>query len=374
MGAQSIAINALSQTIGGGVAVARNLTAAIAKERPTAQFTMLCSSREVANAPYPSNVTPTLHPTLDSLPLRIAWEQARLPRVLRQVEADTLLNLGGFSSFATDIPQVSVWQNPNIYTRVAIRRSTVVRAQIILQRWAQSWSMKKSALNIFLSHDGVRECATRWPMDKISHRIIYHGLDRHTDPKDAAPTVELDRPFVLAVGHCYFHKNYETLIDAMAWYRSAYGDDLMLVIAGGAISDSHYRNLQSSIEHKNLEATIRFLGPTSRDQVTHLYRHARAYVTTSLLESFGLTPLEAMSNGLPALVSNASCLFEICGEAALYCDPCDPEDIARKLHELCTDDAQREILRERGLDRVTRFTWESCARDYLSALDSCLPD
>jgi glycosyltransferase involved in cell wall biosynthesis len=80
-----------------------------------------------------------------------------------------------------------------------------------------------------------------------------------------------------------------------------------------------------------------------------------------------------MSQGVPTLVSNTSCLPEICEDAALYCDPHDPAEIARKLHDLCSDAALRENLRERGFERVTRFSWESCARDYLAALDSCLP-
>ena len=373
MTAQSISINALSQTIGGGVAVAQHLTAAMARERPNADFTVLCSSREVADGPYPVNVTPLFHPALGSLPLRIAWEQAKLPRVLEQLEADVLLNLGGFSIFPTNTPQISVWQNPNIYTRVAIRRSATVRMQIIMQRCAQYFSMRKSTLNIFLSHDSVRECATRWPMHKIPHRVIYHGIELESDSGNGTTAVELDRPFALAVGHSYFHKNYEALIDAMAVYRTTYGEELMLVIAGGAVDDSHHRWLLDTIKRGNLDETVRFLGPTSREQVACLYRRAMVYVTTSLLESFGLTPLEAMSQGVPTLVSNTSCLPEICEDAALYCDPHDPAEIARKLHDLCSDAALRENLRERGFERVTRFSWESCARDYLAALDSCLP-
>ena len=55
-----------------------------------------------------------------------------------------------------------------------------------------------------------------------------------------------------------------------------------------------------------------------------------------------------MSRGFPALVSAASCLTEICGDAALSCDPRDPDEIARKLHDLCSDTALRAELRERG--------------------------
>ena len=55
----------------------------------------------------------------------------------------------------------------------------------------------------------------------------------------------------------------------------------MLVLAGGAVDDSHHRWLLDFLKRRNLDETVRFLGPTSRDQVTRLYRHAMVYVTTS---------------------------------------------------------------------------------------------
>lgn len=370
--AQSIAINALSHAIGGGVAVARSLTAAIARERPTAELILLCSNPEVARGPYPANVRTFLHPTLGAFLLRTAWEQTRLPSVLEKIGAEILLNLGGFSVFSTGIPQISVWQNPNIYTRLNVRRSAAIRLQIILQRRAQALSMRKSTLNVFLSDEGVRECTTRWPMHQISHRVIHHGIELESSAEEATACFEFDRPFVLAIGHSYFHKNYEALIDAMDRYRTEHGDGLMLVIAGGAVYDSYHRTLLDDIAKRNLAETVRFLGPTSKGQIMGLCRRAKVYVTTSLLESFGLTPLEAMSQGLPALVSNTSCLPEICADAALYCDPRDPADIARKLHTLCSDDDLREMLRTRGFERAKSFTWERCARGYLAATDDCL--
>ncbi len=370
--ARSIFVNALSQTLGGGAAVARNLTAALAAQRPSAAFTLLCSNREVADGPYPDNVEVALRPTPRSLPLRVAWEQWKLPGLLERAKADVLLGLGGFALFTSGIPQVCVWQNPNIYARTKVRRSALVRAQIVAQRRAQYLSMKKARLNVFLSEDGVRECGTRWPMQQIPHRVIYHGISLDPAPAADGGAREFDRPFALAVGHSYYHKNYEALIDAMDVYRRTHGDALALVVAGGPVSAAHHRALIDSVERRQLGEIVHFLGAVSRERVADLYRSARVYVTTTLLESFGLTPLEAMSHGLPVLASDASCLPEICADAALYCDPRDPTEIARKLHELCSDDALREALRARGFERVKRFGWERCAEQHLAALDGCL--
>ena len=86
-----------------------------------------------------------------------------------------------------------------------------------------------------------------------------------------------------------------------------------------------------------------------------------------------MPPLEAMACGCPALVSNAASLPEACGDAALYCDPHDPQDIADKLVLLMEDEALRTSLRQKGLERAQRFTWEACAQKTLAVLERTLP-
>src|SRR5690606_31065091 len=68
---------------------------------------------------------------------------------------------------------------------------------------------------------------------------------------------------------------------------------------------------------------VRFAGSVDRDTLRAFYAHAAALVVPSLYEGFGLPPLEAMATGIPVLVARAASLPEICGDAALYCDPRD---------------------------------------------------
>ena len=98
----------------------------------------------------------------------------------------------------------------------------------------------------------------------------------------------------------------------------------------------------------------------------------RVYVVTSVLETFGLTALEAMGAGVPVVASDATCLPEVCGDAAVYCNPRDPDDIAQKIHRVASDvDMQRE-LQQRGLERVKHFSWERSASEYLGALEAAI--
>src|SRR6187549_1050346 len=98
-----------------------------------------------------------------------------------------------------------------------------------------------------------------------------------------------------------------------------------------------------------IASRVHFLGSLDDAAVRRHVAHASGLVLASLYEGFGLPPLEAMALGVPALVSRAASLPEVCGDAALYCDPDSVSDIARGLLTLLTDDSERTRLVARGL-------------------------
>jgi glycosyltransferase involved in cell wall biosynthesis len=283
-----------------------------------------------------------------------------------------MLCVGGFTCFGAGVRQVSVWQNPNILSRLQIPRSWRTHAYIRAQRIVQSLSMRKAVFNIFLTEDSIEMAKTRWPMDRYPHTAIYSGVDLANVVVDSVPALATREPFVLAVSHTYYHKNYEPLIDAIAVYKRRFGTELRLKIAGGSYDVRHHESLIRRAAQQGVADVVEFLGATPAEEVARLYRTATAYVTTSLLETFGLTTLEAMGHGLPVVASRATCFPEVCGEAALYCDPRDAEDIALKLHSVCTDAVLAQSLRERGFKRVREFSWSRTGEAYARVLDDVL--
>ena len=104
------------------------------------------------------------------------------------------------------------------------------------------------------------------------------------------------------------------------------------------------------------------VGYASNSQLRALYERAACFIYPSTYEGFGLPPLEAMSCGCPVLAANAAALPEVCGAAAAYCDPYDPEDIAAQLSRLLCSRAARSELRAAGLARAKGWTWAKAAR------------
>ena len=357
-----IAVDALSQVTGGGLTVVQHLVPEIARLRPDWRLTVF-SATSPFGVDAPPNVEPVAQPVLRSLWKRFVWQQRRLPGVLRSGGYEVLLNLGGYAMARSPVPQICVWQNSNLFSSARIPRPAWLRAYIAAQRVAQGWSLPRASRNVFLTQTSLEDAAAIWPIERYSASVIPLGFDA---PPELGETRERES-FALAVGHVYTHKNYEALIDAIA-ICAEMDHPIHLRIAGPA--DRGYQGaLQRRAERCGAAAWIQFLGPLDRARIFDLYRRARVYVTTSLLESFGMTVLEAMACGAPVAASNASCIPEVAGDAAIYFDPRDPREIAATLVRLMDDDALCAELRQRGHRRVPEFSWERTAREYARLLE-----
>jgi glycosyltransferase involved in cell wall biosynthesis len=113
-------------------------------------------------------------------------------------------------------------------------------------------------------------------------------------------------------------------------------------------------------------------GYVTDPELRALYENAACFVYPSLYEGFGLPPLEAMSCGCPTLVARAASLPEVCGDAALYCDPRDPASIAQQIRCLVDDTSRRADLRARGLARAREFSWDRSAGTLLKLVDDVI--
>jgi glycosyltransferase involved in cell wall biosynthesis len=101
-------------------------------------------------------------------------------------------------------------------------------------------------------------------------------------------------------------------------------------------------------------------GHVSDDELVALYSGADCFLFLSLDEGFGFPPLEAMACGCPVVASARGALPEVLGDAALLVEP-DGSEAAGALARILQDDALRADLREKGLERARRFSWETCA-------------
>ena len=117
---------------------------------------------------------------------------------------------------------------------------------------------------------------------------------------------------------------------------------------------------------------IHFTGFIPDSQRDWLYTKAAAYVFPSLMEGFGLPPLEAMAYNVPVVSSSASCMPEVLGDAAEYFDPTDEIAMAHAIAEVIDDPKLRSQMIKRGASQVAKYSWRTMAEQthqvYMNAL------
>lgn len=111
------------------------------------------------------------------------------------------------------------------------------------------------------------------------------------------------------------------------------------------------------------------IGVVPDAELAHFYSMAEVFVFPSLYEGFGLPPLEAMSCGCPTVVSRAASIPEVCGDASLYFNPTNNQEIEEAILKVTTDTKLRKQLIEKGFERVSQFTWKQTAANHAKVFE-----
>ncbi len=186
------------------------------------------------------------------------------------------------------------------------------------------------------------------------------------DIEEALARLKVRTPYILLVGTLEPRKNVVRLVRAYRRMASR-GAPHTLVLAGPM--GWHHQALMRELA---LEAPgeVVLTGTTSPEDLDALYRGASLFVYPSLYEGFGLPVLEAMARGVPCVVSIASSLPEVAGEAGLPVDPRSVAGLAEAMERIVNDRELAARLSQAGMARSSRFSWEETSRRTLEVYKS----
>lgn len=168
-------------------------------------------------------------------------------------------------------------------------------------------------------------------------------------------------PYVLFVGTFEPRKNLATLLHALA--RPEAAGARLLIVGEPGWGDTEPARLAQAL---GVQDRVHFAGRVDDGALDVLYARARALVSPSLSEGFGLPVLEAMSRGVPVVAAAAGALPELVDGAALLHDPLDVAGLARLIGAVWNDAALRDDLARRGLSRAANYSWARAARETLA--------
>ena len=177
------------------------------------------------------------------------------------------------------------------------------------------------------------------------------------------------RKHILFMGTLSLRKNVGTLLEAYARLRASRPDALPLVLAGHRTPAS--ARWEARCEEAPLKGHVTITGYVDSARKTDLYADAAMLLLPSYEEGFGLPVLEAMSCGVPVIVSSRGSLPEVAGAAASPIDPDDADGFARAMAALL--EGEDAAASARGIEQAARYSWPACAaaarRAYQAAIE-----
>jgi glycosyltransferase involved in cell wall biosynthesis len=188
---------------------------------------------------------------------------------------------------------------------------------------------------------------------------VGHGVDPMF--RCDGPRYEPGFPYILYVGALRAHKNIARLLSA---FECIDYPELRLIFTGNRTP-----GMAARLAGRKVEKRIRFAGCVPDEDLAALYRGAVCLVLPSLMEGFGLPPLEAMACGTPVVVSRAAALPEVVGNAGILVDPLDVDDIRAGMERILGNSNLRQHLREAGLSRARLFCWDRVAERVRAVID-----
>jgi glycosyltransferase involved in cell wall biosynthesis len=306
-----------------------------------------------------------------SSPGKLLWDQMVVPFYAAREEVDILIHPKLTVPMLAKSKTVMVLHGSEwfVYPEFSYRSNIIYIKTIFplyLRRASAIISVCENARKDvirFLNIDPNKVWTIPLAADEHFRRIDDKALLRSVQKKYGLP-----ERFILNVCLISPGKNISNLLRSLSLVNQHI--NLNLVIAG--IGHRMFQDDIDLIEKLGLKEKVLLPGYIPHEDLVAVYNLADAVVFPSFYECFPSIPLQANACGCPVVTSHTGGTPEAAGDAALYINPLDVEDIAKAITTVLTDDGLREDLIEKGYQNVKRFTWETTARKTLDLLESLI--
>ncbi len=294
-------------------------------------------------------------------PTGARWEQQRLPRTSAADHLDVFFSPAYSAPLASSVPtviaihDVSFLAHPEWFrTREGIRR-----------RWLTRGSARRARAIVTISEFSRREIVEHLGVDEPRVHVIRPGV---IDPTRGRPRRARGER-VLFVGSIFNRRHVPDLVRAFGRLaRRRPGASLDLV---GDNRTYPYEDVSGAIAAERLDGRIRWHHYVPEDRLAELYGAARAFAFLSEYEGLGLTPLEALAAGVPAVMLDTPVARESCQEAALYVTKGDLAGTAEALEQLLADTPDRARLLAAAPTALANYQWPRAADATLELIEAC---
>jgi glycosyltransferase involved in cell wall biosynthesis len=216
-----------------------------------------------------------------------------------------------------------------------------------------------------------KEIVSRFGIDEQKVLLTPIGMqERKIDPKNREilrKSYNLENSkIVLYVGSIFQRRHIPVLIEAIKSLK----EEVQLIVIGENRTFPR-QDLHETAKINSVDSRITFLEYAASKVVQDYYQMADAFVYLSTYEGFGIPPLEAMSYGLPVVISKTPAMDEVYADSAEFA-AINPQAVSESLNRVLYDHTLREKLILAGLEQVRRSRWSDTARLILQDWEQLL--
>jgi glycosyltransferase involved in cell wall biosynthesis len=263
-----------------------------------------------------------------------------------------------------------------VYDLVWLRfpETTANYALLVQKVWARK-AIEKADLVLTISRSTAEDLIRELGVPEAKVRCVYPGVFegyKRQDPQRAAEYISKKygvRPdYMAAVGTVEPRKNLKLLVEVVRILKSKGQLRCPLLVAGanGWKSSPLFRQIQMAGLTEN---EIRFLGYLPDEDLPFFYSGAEIFLFPTLYEGFGLPPLEAMACGTPVIASNARCMPEVLGNAAILEAPDSAQRFVEAILKLQANVNLRHTMQAAGILKAEEYCWHASAKELLGLID-----
>ncbi|HEY0379759.1 MAG TPA: glycosyltransferase family 1 protein [Pyrinomonadaceae bacterium] len=312
-------------------------------------------------------------PALDRpLPVRLLWQQTKLAQLAKRAACDLLFVPGG--TYLGDFrPFVTMSRNmlPFDFSQVRHYGASPKVLRFVLLRFSQAKTLRQADGTIFLNDYTRARVVGKVSKLRGPDAVIPHGVSGsfRAAPKRQKPLDAYSKsdPFkLLYVSTVEPYKHQWRVAEAVSKLAHE-GLPVALELVGQAHPPA-LKRLRKVVRRAKAEGYVRYRGHVPHAELPEIYSRSDAFIFASSCESLPNTLLEAMTAGLPIACSNQEPMPKILGDAGVYFDPEDTEEMAAVLGRLIVSPGEREKYSSMAYERAQAYTWERCAEETFSFL------
>ncbi|MGI6374038.1 MAG: glycosyltransferase family 4 protein [Patescibacteria group bacterium] len=242
--------------------------------------------------------------------------------------------------------------------------------------WSTEYALKKAEQIISVSEFTKQEIFNFFPKTKPTKvQVVHNGYNSElyrplAEPEKTQAILDkynLSQPYFLYVGRLEKKKNTPMLIEALGILKEEHPEvKEKLVLIGNA--SFGFDEVKYVIEEFDLNHEVLIPGWVAEEDLPYIYNAAHAFIFPTRHEGFGIPILEALACNLPTVASDLPVLKEVAGEAVLYFDHHDKDQLAQAMYRIIKDESLRQELIAKGQEQVAKFSWEKCAAETLAVL------